>query len=117
MRTFYEIITVSGMRLEREVEWPKEPRYELIRDLVCPLLGGGFEPLEHVSVLHNGARADMFVSEIGRQATTERGPLPINSVATDIYRANWMKQHPECDPDTLPTIAGVAVLFDRIVWT
>jgi hypothetical protein len=53
----------------------------------------------------------MFVDEDGHGR--ER---PRNEAATTIYRANWLRQHPGVDPETLPWIAGPAVLFDRRVW-
>ena len=71
-------------------------------------------PLEHVTVLHDGKRADMFVDEMGHVRMD--GPKPRNDVATGLYRANWMAQHRGQDPEDLPFIAGNAVLFDRIVW-
>lgn len=97
------------------VDWPKDPGYGRIKALVEPLIGG--EPLEQVAVLHAGQRRDMFVSETGNVHLTTRDPLPINDAATAIYRHNRLTQHPGTDPDTLPTIAGTAVLFtNRRVW-
>ena len=112
--TPYQIIMPGDTVIARLEWWPAEPGYEAIRDLVEPLIGG--EPLEHVSVLHNGQRRDMFVSELGQLALTHRGPLPRNERATEIYRANWLSRHRYCDPETLPWIAGTAVLFERRVW-
>lgn len=118
MKTTYEIYRVGQTEPERgEIDWPQEPSYGVIKALVEPLLGEK-EPMEHVAVLHNGDRRDMFVSEYGHMKLTWRAPLPINDVATKIYRHNWLTQHPEADPDDLPNIAGTAVLFtDRVVWT
>jgi len=118
MKTTYEIYRVGQSEPERgEVDWPTEPSYALIKALVEPLLGAG-EPLDHVSVLHNDRRCDMFVSELGHVELTSRAPLPINDAATAIYRHNWLTQHPETDPEDLPEIAGTSVLFpDRLVWT
>lgn len=74
-----------------------------------PLLDGG--DLEHVSVLFGGRRADMFVDDRGIEKD-----LPRNEAATAIYRANWLSRHPGADPESIPAIYGLAVLFDRIVW-
>jgi hypothetical protein len=113
--TFYRVITPSDSPLMRLcVRWPREPGYDLVRAVVEPHLGG--EPLEHIAVLHNGARRDMFVSELGTIALTTRPPLPRNERATAIYRAAWLARHPECDPESLAWIAGPAVLFERRVW-
>jgi len=117
MKTEYTILKPGDVPVERgEVDWPKEPGYQLIKALVEPLLGDN-EPLEHVAVLHDGKRRDMFVSEYGHMRLTTREPLPINDRATAVYRNNWMTQHPDQDPETLPGIAGNAILFHRIVWT
>jgi len=115
MKTKYTIFKPGDGAVEHgEIDWPKDPGYDRIKALVEPLIGG--EPLEHVAVLHNGRRADMFVSELGHMCLATRGPLPLNDRATAIYRNNWMAQHPSDAPGSLPAIAGVAILFDRIVW-
>lgn len=121
VKTTYEIYRVGEPEPERhEIDWPRAPGYDAIRGLVEPLLderGRGREPLEHITVLHEGWGRDMFVSEYGRVALTWREPLPVNEAATRIYRNNRLTQHPDTDPETLPTIAGTAVLFtNRIVW-
>ena len=116
MKTEYTIFRVGKAEERGEVDWPREPGYDKIKALVEPILGEG-EPLEHVTVLWHGERADMFVSEYGHMALTTRAPLPINDRATDVYRTNWMSRHPDEDPESLPTIAGTAILFHRIVWT
>lgn len=116
MKTTYSIYRPGIAEPERgEIEWPEDPGYQRIKALVEPLLGDK-ERLEHVTVLHNDGPADMFVSEMGHMVLTYRVPLPINDAATAIYRAAWMRRHPGDDPHDLPTIAGVAVLFDRRVW-
>lgn len=116
MATEYTVFRTDGTSPHQdEVEWPDDPGLDLIHALVDPLLGDG-EPLEHVTVLYRGERCDMFVSELGHVALTHRPPLPINDRATAIYRRAWLTAYPGSDPDTLPTIAGVAVLFHRQVW-
>ncbi len=92
-----------------------DPGYDKIKALVGPLIGDG-EPFEHVSVLHNGERADMFVAEMGALTTPKRGPLPTNDAATKVYRAATMRHAPRTHPDSLPCIYGPAVLFDEQVW-
>lgn len=105
-----------GQEPERgEVDWPEEPDYREMKALIEPILGGA--ELEHVYVLHDGRRHDMFVDEFSASNVKPGYPLPRNDRATEIYRANWLSQHPEDDPEDLPDICGPAVLFHRIVWT
>jgi hypothetical protein len=115
MKTVYHVMKTDGTKQTDEIDWPAEPDYPHIKNLIEPLIGGA--PLEHVTVLHGGKRADMFVSELGSLKLTARPPLPRNEAATAIYRNNWMTRHPGTDPETLPPIHGTAILFDRIVWT
>ena len=71
------------------------------------------EAMEHVSVLFNGHRRDMFVGE----TSAINGRHIRNIRATEIYRANALSQNPGLDPEDLPAISGPAVLFpDVIVW-
>lgn len=109
MRTDYTIYHPDGVREHRFVEWPEDPGYELIRDVVKPILNGG--ELEHVTVLHGGERLDMFVDDMGHSKS-----LPLNAEATAIYRNNALSRDPNRDPATMPRIVGVAVLFARRVW-
>lgn len=109
MKTQYHIYRVGKPVETAEIEWPKEPGYRLIKELMMPLLDGA--ELEHVTVLFKDEAADMFVDEISALKA-----LPRNDDATAIYRANWLKQHPSCDPETLPAIYGTAILFGRRVW-
>lgn len=108
MITDYTIMKTDGTTERRSIDWPEEPGFEKIAALVEPILGGD---LEHVAVLHNEVRADMFVDDVGQL----KG-LPVNKRATDIYRLNWMRQHPGINADSLPSIVGTAILFDRIIW-
>lgn len=110
MDTKYYIIRPSGEWEEGNIDWPKEPGYELIRDLVEPIVDG---PLEHVAVLYKDRRADMFVDELGHVRGIKKEH---NEEATKIYQTNWLKIYPGTNPDTLPSIVGTVVLFDRIVW-
>ena len=110
MPTFeYRVIPIDDSAVKTgSVEWPTEPGFDAINKLVQPLIGGGH--IEHVSVLHDGKRRDMFVDEEGRVKGMVR-----NDRATAIYRAAYMSRHPESDPEKLPHIAGPAVLFTRRV--
>lgn len=72
------------------------------------------EPFEHVAVLYEGHRRDMFVGE----TSSINGRRIRNIRATAIYRANVLTRAPGTDPESLPSISGPAVLFpDTIVWT
>ncbi|MGH6714927.1 MAG: hypothetical protein ACREDC_01935 [Bradyrhizobium sp.] len=113
--TNFIIIPVAGEEIQGEIDWGHDPGFRSIKTLVEPLLGLG-EPFEHVTVLHEGRRVDMFVSELGRVSLATRAPLPINPRATKIYRCNWLTEYPDDDPNSLPAIAGVAVLFLQRVW-
>lgn len=120
MKTTMHILRAGQPVEVREVEFKDRenlepgdggPGYDQLRTVIEPLLDGA--PLEHVKVLWNGKPADMFVDEMGH---VRKQPLPRNDEATAIYRANWLKQHPECDPETLPIIVGTAILFEQRVW-
>lgn len=89
---------------------PEKPSYQEIKALLLPLLEGAEYP-EHVNVLFNGAPADMFVDETGVLKQ-----LPRNEVATKLYRANWLARYPMAEPESLPYIAGVAVMTGRRIW-
>lgn len=116
MKTAYRIYRVGQPPEDGVIDWPSEPGFRQIAELVEPLLGEN-EPLEHVSVLYQGERRDMFVCEHGHMELRHRHQLPINDAATAIYRNHWLTKHPETDPGSLPEIAGTAVLFpDRQVW-
>lgn len=107
--TTFTILRVLGRLQKREADLPAEPGYDRLKALICPLLND--KHFEHVSVIHNGKPADMFVDETGAMDGQVR-----NEAATKIYRTNWLKQHPKCDPETLPAIYGTAIVFDRRVW-
>jgi hypothetical protein len=114
--TTYLVMYPDGMRTVYACDMSEEPTLRELRDAVLPHLRQGAE-MEHVSVLKPGSekhpqRADMFVDELGQLLD-----LPHNSLASAIYRAAHLLQHPEDDPEALPDIRGPAVLFDRVVWT
>ena len=112
MMTGALILHADGTRLKCVVDLSDQPRYAEIRAAIRALLVLGKAYPEHVTVLHEGKRADMFVQEDGHGEG-----LPRNEAATAIYRAAWLQEHPSHDPETLPWIAGPAVIFDRIVWS
>jgi len=93
----------------REIELDAEPGFHELVDIIMPFLGKGH--LEHVAVLDDGERNDMFVDDMGQLKR-----LPRNEAATAIYRASHLSRHPETDPETMSYIYGVAVMFDRRVW-
>lgn len=92
------------------------PRYyAALRRQVEAITG---DPMEHVNVFtdFNGGNdfryLDMFVNETGHLNGMRR-----NERATAIYRNNIMVHEPVPPPrETLPWIAGPAVLFSQRVW-
>lgn len=102
------IYRADGTSEMTDVERPEG--YHAIKTLVEPHLDGA--RMEHVTVLLNGKRSDMFVDEFSRIHD-----LPLNRAATAIYRANWLSRHPETDPEEMDWIAGPAVVFSTQVWT
>lgn len=108
METRYTILRADGTSADGFVDWPEEPKLDHIKSLVEPIVGGW---PERVRVLCDGNYTDMFVHDDGWAIGLRR-----NAAATAIYRANWLAQHPKTNPDSLPAIAGDAVLFGRRVW-
>ena len=108
MHTVMTIIHADGREETRTVDLPAQPSYEALRDLIKPVFDADFE---HVTILGNDERADMFVDETGRLKSLTR-----NDKATELYRAAWLKRHPGINPESLDHIVGAVVLFDRRVW-
>lgn len=108
--TAYTIFLADGGVERGAIEWPRKPGWRRIQAFMAPLIGAGHN-FEHVSVLFQGALRDMFVDDMGAIWR-----LPRNEAATRIYRAHWLKHNPDSDPEKLPAIYGVAVLFHREVW-
>lgn len=116
MRTEYTILRPGDQPGERhEIDLPPDPGFARLRQVIEPLLDGGL--MEHVTVLYDGRRHDMFVDEIGSTNWKPGYPLPLNELASAIYRANWLAQNPKDNPSDLPGVHGPAVLFHRIVWS
>lgn len=114
MQTQYQVIGTDSIARTGEVDWPKEPGYTVIRDLVEPLIQTPGTPeayFEHVRVWYEGQYASMFVDDMGAL----KG-LPINPAATKIYHANMFEHDPDFNPEDAPSIFGPAVLFSRNVW-
>lgn len=109
--TKYRVFSEAGTFADHEILMDEKPRYDDLRDLVEPHLGGG--RLMHVRVLcpELGAWTDMFVDEMGALRR-----LPRNDAATKIYRNGFLSKRPDDDPEKLPYIAGAAVVFLRPVW-
>lgn len=110
MKTFYQVL-YPGERADYTdvIDWPSEPGFAAIRMLVEPLLDNAI--MEHVSVLYEGARCDMFVDEMGHS----KG-LMLNRIATKIYWAASLQREPDANTNAWPTIVGPAVLFERQIW-
>ena len=111
MKTGYTIYRPDGTEEHCEVDWPEDVSLAQIKALVEPIVGA---PMEHVTVFPDGDHRDMFVDEMGHM---RHEPAVRNHKATDIYRARWLKTHPDTHPEDLPWIAGTAVVFDRTIWT
>lgn len=106
----------------------KASYYDALKQHIGPFFD---EPFEHVAVLYNGDRCDMFVGE----TSSINGRHIRNVRATAIYRANAIQKArvgvelyltpgldespgiAGLDPESLPAISGPAVLFPTvIVW-
>lgn len=117
MKTEYQIIGLNGIATLHKIEWPREPDFTVIRDLVEPLIQTPGKPhayIEHVRVWHEGTYCSMFVDDMGQLKN-----LPINEAATAIYLANAKEHDPEVYQACLESgtyIHGPAVLFTRNVW-
>lgn len=109
-KTKYTVFPAIGAPTEHEIDWPYDPGYDRLKQLIEPLVKG---PLEHVVVLHDDKRRDMFVNEQGHIL---KEPLQRNDKATEIYRAATLRRSPNTKPESLPHIVGTAVLFHRLVW-
>jgi len=109
--TKYRVFSEAGTFADHEVLMEERPRYDDLRSLVEPHLGGA--RLMHVRVLcpFTGEWTDMFVDEMGALRR-----LPRNDTATRIYRNGFLSKRPDDDPEKLPYIAGAAVVFLRPIW-
>lgn len=109
MKTTMTIFQPGNEPVRRIIDLPDEPEWKHLQKVLSPLTGDNCP--EHVAVLHEGERRDMFVHESGHLIG-----LPRNEDATKIYRNASLRREPNRDPETLPFIVGPAILFDRQVW-
>lgn len=108
MHTTYIVFAIGEAPVTHACSLSDPPTFEELKAIVEPILGA---PLEHVSCLQDGRRADLFVDEL----SANKG-LPRNDEATRIYRTNMLTTNPDLDPETLPVVFGPAVMFSRQVW-
>ena len=87
---------------------PETPDLEVLNAVLRPLIGGAFV---HVHIAAEDGLRDMFVHETG-----EIDRLPVNPVASQLYRAGLLTSNLDTRPDDLPPIYGTAVVFTRRVW-
>lgn len=107
--------------IERATDWPDKPDFHTIAAIIEPALleFGAKNDAERVNVWltpdfepgGDGFYTDMFVDEMGLI-----DGLPRNDRATKIYRANHLTFQKPAFPETLPYIAGPAIVFHRRVW-
>ena len=119
MKTVFWIYPARPVeRQAREAELPRDPSYKQLCAVLDPLFFK--RHWEHVFVymgeepgLGRSAYRDMFVDERG-----QLDGFPRNEAATAIYRRNVLMHEPakHPDPEALPDIVGLAVLFERQVW-
>ena len=105
----YIVIPAIGSIEQGSFIGGKQPRYHDIRGAIRNHFD---EPFEHVTVLHDGERRDMFVGE----TSSINGRHIRNVRATAIYRNNILKNEPGINPESLHAISGPAVLFMSRVW-
>jgi hypothetical protein len=111
--TTYRVLFPDNQVLHASIDWPETPDRAQIHALVRPYFSG--EEPEHVLVWHMERLHNMFVPEMGFMRLAARASLDINWLATAIYRSSYARLYPEVNQALMPTIAGAAVLFDRIV--
>jgi hypothetical protein len=114
----FDVYFPDGRRERHVAVMSAQPSLTELKSVVMPFLSGARE-LEHLPVLRppwekSGAAeeiADMFVDELGSLKLLDR-----NDHATEFYRQAWLREAPFDDPETLPWIAGIAVVFKDKVW-
>jgi hypothetical protein len=115
METVFNVLSVDGEAGANVVDLPEFPTRDELRLVVEPYLSG--MAMHHVRVLAPAGglvrvrdTVDLFC---GETAVLRR--LPVNREATQLYRAAHLLFHHDDDPESLPHIAGPAVLFLRRV--
>ena len=115
MKTQYQVIGTDGIIRTNEIDWPKEPSFTQMAELINPLLGDSPSNevyFEHVRVWHEGQYVSMYVDDSGPLKR-----LPVNKAATEIYHANLKFDLGYlADTSKWPCIHGTAILFNRNVW-
>ena len=96
--------------IRHQITIPQEPHYGDLNKAIGPLIGGGIKNIEHVTVLFDGVRADMFVDD----ESASKG-LEVNQAATRVYHEASRRRGD--DMTAAPRIYGVAVLSKKILWT
>ncbi len=109
MKTDYTIFRTDGTEERGEIDWPEDPGYDRLSVLCRPIIGA--DMLDRAAVLHDKQRMDLIVDESGHPKGLDR-----NEAATTVYRQYAVSKEPGLDPESLPWIAGDAVLFYRRVW-
>lgn len=121
--TSYVVFYPDGTTAGGLVDLPERPRFEAIKAIVEPIIFPPGTPdlpksrpdeperkwVEHVTVLCDGGRRDLFCDEDFRQ----RGSPP-NPAAHRIYANNTAAQG--LPVDGVPPMMGICVLFGRQVW-
>lgn len=111
--TTYRVIPPEGAVKAYSVDWPLDPGFRTIKEVVIPILREVHHAadLEHVSVLFDGSPSSMFVDSIGAMLS-----LPVNRRATEIYWTHGLTRNPAADTTDWPRVFGTVVLFTRNVW-
>lgn len=107
---FYRVLRPDGGEETHTAEMTNpQPMYDELREMIESHLDGG--EMFHITIIaSNGKRSSMFVDEMFNYKNLAR-----NNLATALYRAAWLDSHPDVDPESLPFIAGVAVVFAEVV--
>ena len=108
MKTNYTVFHPDGSELKGALDWPEFPSRELVSEFVETILPASALELMPLEIHHDHMISDMFVKADYHQ--------PRNESATTVYRQNYIVHNPGTNPESLPFIAGPAVLFYRKVW-
>lgn len=92
------------------VPWPNN--YREMNAAFSPMIGGR---IEHISVLFEGERMDMFVT-FDDPDLPDRDPLLVNEAATQIYHGASIARGDKSDRSKWPKIHGVAIITRQRVW-
>jgi hypothetical protein len=123
MKTRYRVISPNDMQRAQEaleIELVPPITTATFHALIDPIVGGDYEHVTVFCAFEPGGQEDyrdMFVSETG-----VLDQLPVNHLATGMYHRNVVVHDPDGlgSPESLaaaPRIHGVAVLFERVIWS